>query len=46
MSIHTVLKRFWRLPSRQFLKRKAMDKDVPVTIIWDSVAATSPKGRA
>ena len=25
------------------LKAKAMDKDLPVTIIWDSVAATSPK---
>ena len=25
------------------LKAKALDKDVPVTIIWDSVAATSPK---
>jgi len=25
------------------VKAKAMDKDVPVTIIWDSVAATSPK---
>ena len=25
------------------MKAKAMDKDVPVTIIWDSVAATSPK---
>lgn len=25
------------------LKAKAMDKDVPVTIIWDSVAATSPR---
>ena len=25
------------------LKAKAMDKDVPITIIWDSVAATSPK---
>jgi recombination protein RecA len=25
------------------LKAKSMDKDVPVTIIWDSVAATSPK---
>ncbi len=25
------------------IKAKAMDKDVPVTIIWDSVAATSPK---
>ncbi len=25
------------------LKAKAMKKDIPVTIIWDSVAATSPK---
>ena len=25
------------------LKAKAMDKNVPVTIIWDSVAASSPK---
>jgi recombination protein RecA len=25
------------------LKAKALDKDIPVTIIWDSVAATSPK---
>ena len=25
------------------MKAKAMDKNVPVTIIWDSVAATSPK---
>lgn len=25
------------------IKAKAMDKDVPVSIIWDSVAATSPK---
>lgn len=25
------------------LKAKAMDKDVPVTIVWDSVAASSPK---
>jgi len=25
------------------LKSKGMDKDVPVTIIWDSVAASSPK---
>lgn len=25
------------------LKAQAMDKDVPITIIWDSVAATSPK---
>ncbi len=25
------------------MKAKAMDKDVPVTIVWDSVAASSPK---
>ncbi|MCF1193591.1 DNA recombination/repair protein RecA, partial [Mangrovimonas sp. AS39] len=25
------------------LKTRALKKDVPVTIIWDSVAATSPK---
>ena len=25
------------------LRAKAMNKDVPITIIWDSVAATSPK---
>jgi recombination protein RecA len=25
------------------LRAKAMDKDVPITIIWDSVAASSPK---
>jgi len=25
------------------LKAKALDKDVPVTIVWDSVAASSPK---
>ena len=25
------------------IKAKSMDKDVPVTIIWDSVAATSPR---
>jgi recombination protein RecA len=25
------------------LRAKAMDKNIPVTIIWDSVAATSPK---
>ena len=25
------------------MKAKAMDKDVPITIVWDSVAATSPK---
>ena len=26
------------------MKARAMDKDVPITIIWDSVAASSPKG--
>ena len=25
------------------MKAKAMDKDIPVTIVWDSVAASSPK---
>ncbi|HIL96981.1 MAG TPA: hypothetical protein EYG51_13825 [Pseudomonadales bacterium] len=25
------------------MKAKAMDKDVPITVVWDSVAATSPK---
>tara|TARA_Y100000310_G_scaffold278739_2_gene297430 strand:+ start:10309 stop:11502 length:1194 start_codon:yes stop_codon:yes gene_type:complete len=25
------------------LRAKAMDKDVPITIVWDSVAASSPK---
>ena len=25
------------------MRAKAMDRDVPITIIWDSVAATSPK---
>ncbi len=25
------------------MKAKAMDKNVPITIVWDSVAATSPK---
>jgi recombination protein RecA len=28
---------------RTIIKAKAMKKDVPITIIWDSVAATSPK---
>jgi recombination protein RecA len=28
---------------KTILKAKAMAKDIPVTIIWDSVAATSPK---
>jgi recombination protein RecA len=31
------------IAERTIIKAKAMDKDVPVTIIWDSVAATSPK---
>ena len=31
------------LAEKTILKAKALDKDVPVTIIWDSVAASSPK---
>ena len=31
------------IAEKTILKAKAMDKDVPVTIIWDSVAASSPK---
>mgnify|MGYP003626037674 CR=1 FL=1 len=31
------------ITEKTILKAKAMDKDVPVTVIWDSVAATSPK---
>ena len=31
------------IAEKTILKAKALDKDVPVTIIWDSVAATSPK---
>tara|TARA_R110001592_G_scaffold17829_6_gene74612 strand:+ start:3484 stop:4650 length:1167 start_codon:yes stop_codon:yes gene_type:complete len=31
------------LAEKTILKARAMDKDVPVTIIWDSVAASSPK---
>ena len=31
------------IAEKTILKAKAMDKDIPVTIIWDSVAATSPK---
>jgi recombination protein RecA len=27
------------------MNAKAMDKDIPVTIVWDSVAATSPKAQ-
>jgi recombination protein RecA len=28
---------------KTILRAKEMDKDVPITIVWDSVAATSPK---
>ena len=31
------------LAEKTILKAKALDKDVPVTVIWDSVAASSPK---
>ena len=31
------------LAEKTILRARALDKDVPVTIIWDSVAATSPK---
>ena len=31
------------IAEKTILKAKAMQKDVPITIIWDSVAATSPK---
>jgi len=31
------------LAEKTILKAKALDRDVPVTIIWDSVAASSPK---
>ena len=31
------------IAEKTILKAKALDKDVPVTVIWDSVAATSPK---
>ena len=31
------------IAEKTILKAKALNKDVPVTIIWDSVAATSPK---
>jgi recombination protein RecA len=31
------------IAEKTILKAKALDKDVPVTIIWDSVAASSPK---
>tara|TARA_Y100000034_G_C6864425_1_gene393792 strand:- start:388 stop:1590 length:1203 start_codon:yes stop_codon:yes gene_type:complete len=32
-----------KIAESTILKAKAMNKDVPVTIIWDSVAASSPK---
>tara|TARA_Y100001970_G_scaffold294227_1_gene448819 strand:+ start:3661 stop:4857 length:1197 start_codon:yes stop_codon:yes gene_type:complete len=31
------------IAEKTILKAKALKKDVPITIIWDSVAATSPK---
>ena len=31
------------IAEKTILKAQALDKDVPVTIIWDSVAASSPK---
>jgi recombination protein RecA len=31
------------LAEKTILRARALDKDVPVTIIWDSVAASSPK---
>lgn len=31
------------IAEQTILKAKALQKDVPITIIWDSVAATSPK---
>lgn len=31
------------IAEKTILKAKALDKDVPITIIWDSVAASSPK---
>jgi len=31
------------IAEKTILKAKALQKDVPITIIWDSVAATSPK---
>jgi len=33
----------FQVAENAILKARAMKKDVPVTIIWDSVAATSPK---
>jgi recombination protein RecA len=31
------------IAEKTILKAKALDKDVPITIVWDSVAASSPK---
>jgi len=31
------------IAEKTIMKAKALDKDIPVTIIWDSVAASSPK---
>ena len=31
------------IAEKTILKAKALDKDIPVTVIWDSVAASSPK---
>ena len=31
------------IAEKTILRAKELDKDVPITIIWDSVAATSPK---
>ena len=31
------------IAEKTILRAKALDKDIPVTIIWDSVAASSPK---
>ena len=33
----------FQIAESTILKAKSLDKDVPVTIIWDSVAASSPK---
>ena len=32
-----------KIAEATIMKAKAMDKDVPITIVWDSVAASSPK---
>jgi recombination protein RecA len=33
----------FQIAESTIMKAKAMDKDIPITIIWDSVAASSPK---